>query len=84
MEKGLMEIWIIYTIGSGVLALLIIAIAYHFSPYSSILLHIFAKQQAAYYATQDTQFVEMQKIKILKGQGVGPFPGLINLNFIKK
>ena len=49
---------------------------YYLSPYSSFLLNMFAKQQAAYFAMQDTQLVEIQKHKILKGEGMGPFPCL--------
>lgn len=67
-------------IGSLIASIVFIVSLYYLSPYSSFLLNMFAKQQAAYFAMQDTRLVEIQKSKILKGEGMGPFPCL---NIIK-
>lgn len=74
------NLFLYLVIGSGIASVVLIVSLYYLSPYSSFLLNIFAKQQAAYFAMQDPQLVEIQKSKILKGEGMGPFPCL---NFIK-
>lgn len=49
---------------------------YYLCPYSSFLLNVVARQQVAHLAIQNTQLVEIQKSKILKGEGMGPFQSL--------